>query len=77
MTKTQQNNRWQTNHPLKYKAHMTVNNSVRAGHLPRVGTCTCADCNSHRAAHYHHNDYSKPLQVEALCIGCHNARHGS
>lgn len=47
--------------------------AVRRGVLPLVSTLTCEDCG--RAGEvYDHRDYTKPLQVVALCRSCNVLR---
>ena len=60
--------------PEKASARKKVQNAARLGQLPRVSTCTCVDCGI-PATEYHHEDYSKPLEVVALCKECHVKRH--
>ena len=60
--------------PEKFAAHKAVEKAVRRGDLPRVSTCDCRDCGI-QATEYHHEDYSKPLDVEPLCKKCHTKRH--
>ena len=47
--------------------------AVKAGHMERPGTCS--DCGNPGEVHGHHADYSRPLDVEWLCSGCHGKRH--
>ncbi len=35
----------------------------------------CSSCSRKRTLQAHHHDYSKPLEVEWLCISCHAATH--
>lgn len=62
------------NNPDKFRAHRTVHNAVRRGKLPRVTLLACEDCGG-KADNYHHEDYSKPLDVIPLCHSCHRKRH--
>ena len=32
----------------------------------------CEMCGSHSNLQMHHSDYSKPLEVDTLCRGCHD-----
>ena len=59
---------------LQRIASTTVNLAVRRQVLPRVSSLTCADCDR-RAAEYDHRDYTRPLDVDAVCHRC-NARRG-
>jgi hypothetical protein len=67
-------NAYRKTNSKKYAAHNAVNNAIKRGDLPRVLTCDCVDCGI-QAADYHHEDYSKPLDVEPLCRLCHVKRH--
>jgi hypothetical protein len=51
-----------------------VRDAITRGDLPKVSTCTCEDCKV-QAQDYHHEDYSKPLDVVPLCRKCHIKRH--
>ncbi len=54
------------------KAHMAVHSAVRDGTLkkPKV----CEQCKRGGVIQGHHEDYSKPLSVNWLCVGCHNKK---
>lgn len=69
-----ENMKRRTVHPEKYSAHLKVWYAVKTGKLPHVTKLTCADCGK-PAQNYHHEDYSKPLDVVPLCRYCHAARH--
>ncbi len=56
------------------KARNEVNNAIKKGLIKPVSECSCSDCNA-KAKDYHHEDYSKPLDVVPLCRMCHIARH--
>ena len=45
------------------------------GTIPKVTDLKCVDCGV-QAEEYHHEDYSKALDVIALCKPCHIKRHG-
>ena len=55
--------------PAKVKARQTVNNAVRDGRLTRPDTCK--SCKKEKFVQGHHEDYSKPLDVDWLCLECH------
>lgn len=57
--------------------HATVSSAVRRGILPdlRADSIACVDCGS-RATVYEHRDYSRPLDVEPVCVSC-NRRRGT
>ena len=60
-------------HPEKYRARTAVNNALRDGRL--VKPDQCERCGTAGALHGHHDDYSKPLEVEWLCRSCHTTEH--
>lgn len=57
------------------RARDLVFSRIRNGKMPKASTQTCAHCGA-QAREYHHEDYSKPLTVVALCRHCHNRVHG-
>jgi len=65
---------WVERNPIKYKAHQKVQYAIRSGKLPKSSECMCNDCGK-AANQYHHEDYSKPLEVIPLCKQCHVKRH--
>lgn len=58
--------------PDKHKAYYTVYNALKSG---RIAKGPCKICGSTEDIHAHHEDYSKPLEVEWLCRGCHMLWH--
>jgi predicted transcriptional regulator len=52
---------------------VAVQRAVEAGVL--VKPKACQRCGNERFLEGHHHDYSKPLDVEWLCRGCHMAHH--
>lgn len=64
---------WRKENPEKYKAHVTLGNAVRDGKIDKP--LFCSDCGEKRKLHAHHNDYSKPLDVQWLCVPCHGKRN--
>jgi len=58
----------------KRLAYTKVQIAIKEGSLPRVWTLSCEDCGAN-ATEYHHEDYTKPLEVVALCKSCHRKRH--
>jgi len=74
--------RWRKNNPEKVReqasrypekrmARRIVWNAVQDGRLKKE---LCGECGSEKV-HAHHEDYSKPLEVEWLCARCHRKRH--
>lgn len=59
--------------PHVYKAHNALNNAARDGKITRP--IVCSVCKKDRRLHGHHDDYSKPLDVEWMCAICHKAFH--
>lgn len=64
---------YRTNNPLKYKAHCLVNNAIKNGNLIRPANCEI--CGVECKPHGHHNDYTKPLEINWLCNKCHKQWH--
>jgi len=54
-------------------AHSFVNAAIRCGDLPPPTHLLCVDCNE-PAKEYDHRDYTKPLQVQAVCRRCNQKR---
>jgi hypothetical protein len=62
--------------PIKYAAHLLLNNRLRDGKLVKPDLCeSCGECGEHRRLHGHHDDYAKPLEVRWLCPACHHKWH--
>ena len=59
--------------PEKYKARTALNNALRDGKIIKT---PCIKCGSEENIQGHHEDYSKPLEVEWLCFTCHRKDHG-
>lgn len=55
-----------TDNPDKYKARTAVSNALRDGRLIRQPCRVCG-----KKAQAHHEDYSKPLEVDWLCFKHH------
>ncbi len=69
---TARNKRRKTN--LRADLAKTVaNQAVRDGIL--VNPLWCESCNEYLPLQKHHEDYSKPLEVEWLCQQCHSRLH--
>jgi len=66
--------RYRSKNPEKYYAHTAVSNAIRSGELMKPNNCE--KCGAERLLHAHHPDYSKPLDVEWLCVPCHTLAHG-
>lgn len=57
-------------HPDENHAHALVQKAVKSGKLHKPSNCS--RCGKAGMIHGHHNDYSKPLEVEWLCVVCHS-----
>jgi hypothetical protein len=64
---------WKKRNPLKRAAQNALNNAIRDGKLMKPSICQRCDVQGRIQAH--HPDYTKPLEVEWLCIECHAAEH--
>lgn len=71
---TERTAKYQARNPEKYRAHYLVRSAIKSGKLAKISSCTCADCGV-KAQSYHHEDYSKSLDVVPLCQVCHMKRH--
>ncbi len=59
--------------PEKNAARAKVGRELKAGRIQKLPCQTCGDPKSQA----HHEDYSKPLNVEWLCFKCHRElKHG-
>ena len=56
-----------------YKAHRVVEAAIKSSELIRPDVCSA--CDKPKKLHGHHDDYSKPLEVDWLCATCHKQRH--
>lgn len=63
-------------YPERVRANNMIYREVAANRLPPVRTLKCDTCDK-QARHYHHPDYSKPLEVIPLCESCHRRVHGA
>jgi hypothetical protein len=60
-------------HPLRYAAHIVVNNAIRDKKL--IAQKNCSVCNSTTKIEGHHDDYTKPMDLRWLCEKCHKEWH--
>lgn len=75
-TKLEATRRERDRHPEKYRARTALGHAVERGQI--IKPECCQDCGNEidsRLLHGHHKDYSKPLEVEWLCHGCHESVH--
>jgi hypothetical protein len=61
-------------YPDRYAARMALGNAVRDGRVLKPDACERCTRTGF-VLHGHHEDYSKPLDVNWLCVDCHGARH--
>lgn len=59
--------------PFKERARRMLRESVRAGKVAKPKQCE--QCGANGVIHGHHEDYSKPLDVQWLCVRCHGEAH--
>lgn len=57
----------------KGKARATLRSAVSLGKIKRPSVCE--GCGQERSVHGHHEDYSKPFEVQWLCSQCHGEIH--
>ncbi len=57
-------------HTVRIRARQQTRNAIRRGNLVKE-PCACGNPDTQA----HHEDYSRPLDVEWLCRDCHDARH--
>ena len=65
--------RYRENHLERSRAHKKVAYALQTGELSRPGYCPA--CFKLCVPNGHHEDYTKPLEVEWLCFECHQERH--
>ena len=58
---------------VKNKVYALVKSAVYKNKLPSPYSLKCVDCGAD-ATIYDHRDYSKPLEVEAVCHSCNIIR---
>ena len=50
--------------------------AIESGMIPKPNLCSeCHQPTPPPQLHAHHEDYTKPLEIEWLCRGCHVHRH--
>ena len=57
----------------KQLARLSLNYQVSIGNVAKPDRCS--KCRKKKKLQGHHEDYSKPLKVKWLCIGCHADEH--
>jgi hypothetical protein len=61
--------------PLQRRAIARVRYAVATGRIRPARDHSCVDCGE-PAKHYDHRDYTKPLDVDPVCVSC-NRRRGA
>ena len=61
---------YQRLYPEKHAAHSVVRRALISGKLVRPDHCEF--CFKECKPESHHEDYSKPLEIDWLCIECHS-----
>ena len=64
--------RWSAENPDRRKAHSMVQAALNRGDLVRPWNC--AKCRATGRIEASHTDYTKPLEVEWLCVPCHRRK---
>jgi hypothetical protein len=62
-------------HRDKYLARQWLRRAVTRGKIIKPDVCERCNIKAERIEG-HHNDYSKRLEVEWLCVNCHKLEHG-
>lgn len=61
---------WRKNNPKRWKAHILLNNALRAGIVQKLPCLICGE-----KSEAHHPDYDQPLDVVWLCPAHHKQTH--
>ena len=67
--------KWLAENPEKRAAHVLLGSYVSTGRIDKPDVCSV--CGAGGRIDGHHHDYSKPLDVQWLCRGCHVQLHRS
>ena len=57
----------------KYSLATKLNNAIITKKMSKPSVCE--KCGDTGLIHGHHDDYSKPLEVQWLCVSCHRKLH--
>lgn len=67
---------YRSKYPEKYAAHRKLNKAVANGAIIKPDVCgRCKKETESIYLHGHHHDYSRPLDVEWICVWCHVEEH--
>lgn len=66
-------NKWTKRNPEKKSAQRLLGRAVQKGLILKPKSCS--KCKSTEKIEAHHYDYKEPLEVDWLCISCHNMKH--
>ena len=58
---------------LQWRAQQAINRAVKSGKAQKPGVCQ--SCGAKGPVQAHHDDYTKPLDVQWICASCHGRRH--
>jgi len=68
--------KWVRNNPEKRAAHIILGNAVKYGKVIKPSNCEkCGSQVKSKNLHAHHHDYTKPIDVNWLCVQCHVNEH--
>jgi hypothetical protein len=65
--------KWKQEHPDGVIAQNKLHGAIRYGKM--VKPEICENCGLKKKLSAHHEDYSKPLDVNWLCYSCHKLKH--
>lgn len=65
--------KYRNTHREKTDAHNAIRTAKKKGDILPASKYICSMCKQRQASHYHHDDYSRPLDVKPLCYKCHNS----
>jgi hypothetical protein len=74
LTFVEQTRRYRQKYPERRKAYRKVWKAIKSGRLVRPAKCE--HCRRQCRPQAHHEDYSKPLDVQWWCRRCHLKHHG-
>lgn len=68
--------KWALDNMVARDCHVKIGNAVSQGRLSKPDQCSrCGESTPSRRLHAHHEDYSKPLEIEWICSKCHGMEH--